>query len=536
MIPREICDRVVALLRRVPGISGGYSARTQILAVNATLDRNEGNEQLDLELIVKQLFGLGCRHLVERLEGCARQVEQTELASDLGAICAELRAIGEPATVRAAYREPPRLALADHRRSQLANALQAAFPEGPAGLRTLASYYAADGLPDRLPEGLSLDGLARRIVDVADASVLESLLRSARRSRPALDALARAINDVWPLADGLDFGRTDQLLRRLIEANISYEVLRKAVKSVVGADLPPLWAQRGPEPHGDLVEGVAQLSERPLKLVRVAEQFREYPGVAAWLDDVAAQPGNSRPSPCRLQRMLLVLRRGVNDNYHGDIYFGDGDGRPRFVAALREQAPLANIAGVFAATRRENDDLRGALLDLDPQLIEVMLPVRDLLTRVEQWDLLGSGAIGELFPVVVRPLERAFAMQFDDYVGGAILHRKSWEAVQRAPAMKRLELEPAQVSTAVLQHPTQWCVAAFRCPDPTQPDRLLEIDRLVRRGVAAMLTVRHEQGWPEHITAACSLPTAVHDHRREWPTQPVMLLWDDANFNPGRHR
>jgi hypothetical protein len=422
--------------------------------------------------------------------------------------------------------------LGDDRRRQLAMALEAGFPDGPSGLREIASSYVTDGLARNLPENASLASLVHTIAS-ATTSVFESVLRTVRRRRPGRTALALAIADTWPFADGLDFACTDRLLVALDEAEIPSEDLRKAAKSVVGAELPPLWSIRGPEPHGDLIEGLAQLPGRPLTLVLVAERLRARPEVARWLDELSAHaPREAIPAFTCGQRMLLVLRRGVKNHYKGDIYFADAGGEPRFVAALRRQAPLADIAAVFSETRRQKEDLRGALLDADLELIEVMLPVRDLLTRVEQWDLVGSGPIGRLFPVVVRPLERAFAMQYDDYIGGAMLLRSSWKALKRAPAMRRIELEPEQVESAVLQHPQHWCVAVLRCPDPVRADRVLEIDRLVKGGVAAMLTVRHEHTWPE-VASACSLPAAVHLHRRDPSGQPMMLLWDDADFNPG---
>jgi len=422
--------------------------------------------------------------------------------------------------------------LSDDRRSQLASALEEAFPDGPSELRMIASLYATDGIAKRLPENPSLLDLIRVIV-TSNEDILESLLRAVRRKRPDRSALERAILAAWPFADGLDFQCIDQLLTLLDEAEVSYDDLRKEAKIVIGTEISPLWTRRGPVPRGDLLEGLAQLPGRPLKLLQVAQRFRHVASVARWLDALAPCASyQAIPSFTCRQRMLVVLRRGVKNNYKGDIYFGDTDGRPRFVASLRRQAPLTCIATAFSETRRQNVDLRGALLDADLELIEVMLPVRDLLTRVEQWDLIGSGPIGQLFPVVVRPLERAFAMQYDEYIGGAMLLRKSWEALKRAPAMRQIELESAEVDSAVLQHPQHWCVAGLRCPESPRGDLLLEIDRLVKRGVAAMLAVQHEHAWPE-LAPECSLPAAVHVHRRDPAKQPVTLLWDDADFNPG---
>jgi hypothetical protein len=291
----------------------------------------------------------------------------------------------------------------------------------------------------------------------------------------------------------------------------------------------------------DLVEGLAQRPGRPLKLALVAHQLRGPggipAGIAGWVQRVAPNLEDLGTSAAdHGARMLLLLRRGVDNRYKGEVYFSAPDGCAKFVAALRDQVPLDEVPAMFAVTMEDSEDLCAAVVHSRITRVEVMLPVRDLLTPVERWNLLGNGEIGELYPVVVRPLERAFAMQHHDYVGAANLWRSAWKALRRDPVMQRLKLDPAQVDAAVRTHPKQWCVAAFRCSEPSRLDHLAAMERLVKRGVAAMLAMRHDGAWPKHLQADLALPTSVHDHRCTRPERPVMLLWDDVDFIPGSPR
>jgi hypothetical protein len=436
-------------------------------------------------------------------------------------------------------------ALRPERRAQLTAALLRAFKSSSEELRALASDYDVDGLAANLPgANASVAVMVRTLVDVScdcGESIIESVVRGARRRRPHHQELSAVVDETWPFAGGLDYECVDALARQIRAGGISVEQLRRAARSVLGAVRPPLWDTCGPEPIEDLIEGLAQLGGHPPKLAQVARQLRGPGGVpegiARWLQRIAPDlAAAGAPTADHEARMLLLLRRGVDDRYKGEIHFSEPDGRPRFVAELRDQVTLDGVPAMFAATIADSDDLRAALLDTELARVEVMLPVRDLLEPVERWDLFGSGPIGELYPVVVRPLERAFAMQHHDYVGAANLWRSAWKAVRRSPVMRQLELDPAQVEAAVRAHPKRWCVAGFRCAAPGQPDHLAALERLVKRGVAAMLALRHDGAWPKHLHADPTLPGAVHDHRCDRPEHPVMLLWDDVDFIPGSRR
>ncbi|HEX8108883.1 MAG TPA: hypothetical protein VF516_14225 [Kofleriaceae bacterium] len=442
-------------------------------------------------------------------------------------------------------RDPPRgSTLSPGRRAQLTAALVGAFQNSIEELRELASYYDA-GLAVNLPgANASVKAVILGVVDMScdcGESIVESVARSARRRRPHNRALAVAVSETWPFADGLDYEYVDELVRQVRAAGISVEQLRRATRSVLGAGRPPLWDARGPEPVADLIEGLAQLGGHPPRLALVAHQLcssgRVCEGIAGWLQRIAPDlVAAGAATADHDARMLLLLRRGVDDRYKGEIYFSEPDGRAKFVAELRDQVALDGVPAMFAATVADSEDLRAALLHAELARVEVMLPVRDLLAPVERWDLFGSGPIGELYPVVVRPLERALAMQHHEYVGAANLWRSAWKAVRRAPVMRQLELDPAQVEAAVRAHPKRWCVAGFRCAAPSRPDHLAALERLVKRGVAAMLALRHDGSWPKHLQADLTLPGAVHDHRCDRPEHPVMLLWDDVDFIPGSRR
>jgi hypothetical protein len=441
--------------------------------------------------------------------------------------------------------------LSARRLVRITAALAGAFGSGIESLHELVSCYGAIGLPASLPgTNTSPDDFIQGLVRACESlgeHVLESVVRAARRRRPDHPELARAITESWPHADGLDLLRLDALRGCLRAAGVTVDRLRGAIRTVLGTERPPLWEPLGAEPLDDLIEGLAQLAGHPPKLVVVLEQLREIPGVHAWIggtappasavgalaEGSAATTAAAAPASTPSQRLLLLLRRGVNDNYKGEIYLSAPDGKPGFVAALREQVPLARVPAAFGATCAESQDLRTALRRCRLARVEVMLPIRDLLTHVEDWDLFGAGPIGELCPVGVRPYERAHIDQHPDYLIGSMLLAASRDALRRSPTMQQVELELAQVKAAVRGHPKRWCVAAFRCSDLTCADRLAALDVLVRRGVAAMLAVRHDHGWPEHLTADHALPSSVHDHRCDDPEHPVMLLWDDVDFIPG---
>src|SRR6185436_3551456 len=157
-----------------------------------------------------------------------------------------------PRRARLGYRmHEHTMMLSDDRRSHLARALETVFPDGPSELKMIASFYATDGIARRLPENPSLLNLIQ-VVIASNEDVLESILRTVRRTRPGKSEFQRSISEAWPFADGLDFEHIDRLLELLKDAEISYEDLRKEAKLVIGAERSPLWTRRGPEPRGDL--------------------------------------------------------------------------------------------------------------------------------------------------------------------------------------------------------------------------------------------------------------------------------------------
>ncbi|HEX8108884.1 MAG TPA: effector-associated domain EAD1-containing protein [Kofleriaceae bacterium] len=185
--------------------------------------------------------------------------------------------------------------LSPGRRAQLTAALLGAFQNSIDDLRELASYYEAEGLAANLPgANASVKAVIRAVVDVScdcGEAIVESVARSARRRRPHNQALATVVGETWPFADGLDHECVDELIRQVHAAGLSLEQLRQATQSVLGAVRPPLWDAHGSEPSEDLIEGLAQLRGRPLKLALVARRLggaHGLPeGIARWLQRVA---------------------------------------------------------------------------------------------------------------------------------------------------------------------------------------------------------------------------------------------------------
>ena len=418
---------------------------------------------------------------------------------------------------------------------QLTAALADAFKGRIEELREVAMRYDRQRLPMRLPgDAASVEDIAWSLVWSSygiDGSVLESVIRSARRMRPQHEALAQVVSETWQFAGGLDFARVDDLRARLHAAGVAMTRLRDATQQVLGAEQPPLWIPIGAEAFDDLIEGLAQLPGRPPKLVRVMQQLRDVPGVAEWIRSVAPSTPDMVTTAGHKERLRLLLRHGANNTYTGEVYLLAPDGLLRFVTEFRDPVPLVDIPARFAVARAQDEALRRALFRRSLGMVEIVLPVEKLLTDVERWNLFGSGSIGARYPVVVRPLERMFAMQHPDYLGGSMLLDDSREMLRRAPAIQTIALELEQVNAALQDHLRRWCVAAFRCPDALCGDRLAALDALVKCGVAAMLAVRHDHAWPD-LRADHALPRSVHDHRRDHLEHPVTLLWDDMDFIP----
>src|SRR5262245_18518307 len=106
------------------------------------------------------------------------------------------------------------MGLSPTQRRSLVLGLVSAFRSTEREFVSIVSYYDADKLPEKISGDLAIEDLAQRVVDVASnlgEPVLESVLRSARRARPANTELVSALAAVWPFAPGIDFEYVDEI-------------------------------------------------------------------------------------------------------------------------------------------------------------------------------------------------------------------------------------------------------------------------------------------------------------------------------------
>lgn len=403
-------------------------------------------------------------------------------------------------------------------------ALVAVFTNGPHELTTIVKEYPA--VATKVTINPSLEELARQAVAFASElgeSMLESLVRRARRERSGRPELAEVICDLWPFAGDITFTQIDELRAVISALPNAVKVVREYINALNLAVEPPLWKKQGADELGDLLEGLAQRDGSPLPLLHLAATLGDK-NVHASLD-VSGTPSSRDGREGLIQgarRLVLVLHQVENDDHLGEVWICDAAGRPRFVADI-PRGTLAEMPQRFADALNEGGRLLSTVAASDLDQIDVVLPVASMLSVIESWQLFGEDPIGSDFSVTVRPLERGHPARYPAFLQGHMLVKKARKALNAGPVKRWIELD--RVDDELRRHPDDWCIAEFCCLDAGRAERAKALARLIHKGVAAMIAPRHG-GKQTAIPAGPTLPALVRTHRKTCPDQPVMLLWD----------